>query len=290
MKFKHIFKILAFVATSCFTTISHAQDAEKFICQDNGFVIEVELFEIEHRAQANYNHDSFSMLDDSLGGYINAYQDLSFFPHHQTPIIYIGNNQYLCKTQDIGTKVDGKTIYKNITGMSLGGTLRTGPGTNFPKTGSLRFGDPVDINVNTEVNFNGYDWFKISQGKEFSYQWGGIMCSHNQLLEGIFEQCPQVATTNNTGPFLSLAIGDDGTYGTGLSNIKEKAEALAVNGCRAGCEVDITTTAKCLAYAADTRGGQWIGTGNNIADAKQFAMGHCSNSGAGCSLQIALCN
>ena len=77
----------------------------------------------------------------------------------------------------------------NFPGMSLGGSLRSGPGMEFSKAGSLAENTPVTIIRNTGVAMNGYDWFEIRTGSRTTYQWGGIMCSQGAQLPGIFEQC-----------------------------------------------------------------------------------------------------
>ncbi len=77
----------------------------------------------------------------------------------------------------------------NFPGMSLGGSLRSGPGMEFSKDGSLQENTPVTIIRNTGTSMNGYDWFEIRTGSRTTYQWGGIMCSQGAQLPGIFEQC-----------------------------------------------------------------------------------------------------
>ncbi|MHA7774158.1 SH3 domain-containing protein [Roseibium sp. M-1] len=76
-------------------------------------------------------------------------------------------------------------------GQSLGGVLRTGPGTDYARTGSLQEGTPLTIVRRTRQYMNGYDWFEVrtSDGQS-GYQWGGIMCSVGTQIEGIFQACP----------------------------------------------------------------------------------------------------
>nr|WP_321445866.1 SH3 domain-containing protein [uncultured Cohaesibacter sp.] len=78
----------------------------------------------------------------------------------------------------------------NATGRSLGGRLRDGPGTNFKTVGSLAEGTWLTLVTNTGVVMDGYPWFEIStdDGRR-AYQWGGILCSNGQLLNGVYEQC-----------------------------------------------------------------------------------------------------
>lgn len=78
----------------------------------------------------------------------------------------------------------------NAQGQSLGGNLRSGPGTSYESTGSLQKGTPVTILANTGVTFNGYDWFEVDTNDGRSgFQWGGIMCSDDLQIPGIYQQC-----------------------------------------------------------------------------------------------------
>ncbi|TYC52857.1 SH3 domain-containing protein [Rhodobacterales bacterium] len=75
-------------------------------------------------------------------------------------------------------------------GLSLGGKLRSGPGTSFPQTGSLSEGSRLTILRNSGVSFNGYDWFEVTTaGGQRGFQWGGIMCSAGRQLPGIYQAC-----------------------------------------------------------------------------------------------------
>lgn len=80
-------------------------------------------------------------------------------------------------------------------GASWGGSVRSGPGIEFGKVGSLKEGALVELEENTGVQMNGYPWFKITQynsagGVTLSgYQWGGILCAFD-AREGVHETCP----------------------------------------------------------------------------------------------------
>lgn len=78
----------------------------------------------------------------------------------------------------------------NISGLSLGGVVRSGPGMNYGKIGSTFGKTPVTIVRNTGQYMNGYAWFEIiGQSGRTGYQWGGIMCSPHQYVVGIYERC-----------------------------------------------------------------------------------------------------
>lgn len=80
-------------------------------------------------------------------------------------------------------------------GASWGGSVRSGPGTEFAKIGSLKEGALVELEDNTGVQMNGYPWFKITQYNDVGgvtlsgFQWGGILCSFNGR-DGVHQTCP----------------------------------------------------------------------------------------------------
>ena len=77
-----------------------------------------------------------------------------------------------------------------VSGKSLGGIVREGPGINYRRLRSFRNGRNVRILANSGVRMNGFDWFQISLGNNrTAYQWGGIMCSNRFLLKGIYRVC-----------------------------------------------------------------------------------------------------
>ena len=78
----------------------------------------------------------------------------------------------------------------NVRALSLGGSLRSGPGMHYQKVGSIYGTKPVTLVSNSGVHMNGYDWFEIiaPDGRRV-FQWGGIMCSPNQYIQGVYERC-----------------------------------------------------------------------------------------------------
>lgn len=76
-----------------------------------------------------------------------------------------------------------------VDGKSYGGILRAGPGKEFRRVGSLREGQSVRITSNTRVRWNGYDWFGVGSGGRRGFQWGGLLCSKERKIEGIYKQC-----------------------------------------------------------------------------------------------------
>lgn len=192
-----------------------------------------------------------------------------------------------------------ETSSLTVPGLSLGGKLRSGPGTNHAQVGSLQEGIRITILRNTGVRFNGYDWFEIAAGNgQRGFQWGGIMCSNGQAIAGIFQQCgvPAVpASTQNesagqAGGWMAFALGKHGTFGHGAAPSKAGAEENALINCgNATCQVTDITQGRCHALAM-SRAGNGVGSGETEQAAQNFAMGWCSNSGGnGCEIMYTYC-
>jgi len=78
----------------------------------------------------------------------------------------------------------------NAPGRSYGGVVRAGPGMDTRRLDSLPEGASITIIRRTDASMNGYDWFEIQQSNgNLGYQWGGIMCSENTLISGVFQVC-----------------------------------------------------------------------------------------------------
>ncbi len=74
---------------------------------------------------------------------------------------------------------------------SWGGIVRAGPGREYAKVGSLAEGERITLLKNTGVVTNDYPWFRIRfRGNREGYQWGGIICGLEGLIDGAFETCP----------------------------------------------------------------------------------------------------
>lgn len=77
-----------------------------------------------------------------------------------------------------------------VSGKSWGGKLRGGPGMNFEQVGSLYEGEPVTIIGTSGISMNGYNWFIIrTRGGKEAYQWGGLLCTHERRIAGLYEKC-----------------------------------------------------------------------------------------------------
>jgi hypothetical protein len=76
------------------------------------------------------------------------------------------------------------------TGYSYGGVLRTGPGMNYRRAGSLVEGDWVEIIAATGDWFNGYQWYYVNTPLGEGYHWGGIFCTE-LALEGVLTTCSE---------------------------------------------------------------------------------------------------
>ena len=73
---------------------------------------------------------------------------------------------------------------------SWGGKVRSGPGKEFTKIGSLNNGDPVTLIEGTKIFLDGYEWFKIIyDNNSVGYQWGGILCGFDKPIFGTYSVC-----------------------------------------------------------------------------------------------------
>ena len=132
--------------------------------------------------------------------------DLAFTPSGGTPVPCTGANA----TQTAGTGSaaqpgpseagygsgsiadpgDREPFAVERPGISLGGKVRGGPGTEHAHVTSLPEGTPVTITLNSGTWWNGYDWFVIeANGRQIGYQWGGILCAPTGDVPGTFP-CP----------------------------------------------------------------------------------------------------
>lgn len=78
----------------------------------------------------------------------------------------------------------------DLSGKSWGGKMRSGPGMEFDQIASLSEGEPVTIIQNTTITMNGYNWFLIRRSNgQLGYKWGGILCSNEGTVPGLYDKC-----------------------------------------------------------------------------------------------------
>lgn len=184
-------------------------------------------------------------------------------------------------------------MHLRATGQSLGGHLRAGPGTEFASVDVLPEGAPVGIVGNAGVRFNGYDWFEIVIGDSVGYQWGGILCSENQHVAGLYHQCGVPPAAAEPGGWMAFAIDWRGAVGHGAAPTPREAENFALTHCgNASCTVVAATEARCQALADRQQGAYvyGIGDGGDLAMAEGRALEQCvSASGAQCGISYSYC-
>lgn len=96
-----------------------------------------------------------------------------------------------CKNADYGSNEARPSDGFPLDAGSWGGVVRSGPGREFSRLGSLAEGERITLIENTGVLDNDYSWFKIRyRGSRVGYQWGGIVCGLDQPIDGAFETCP----------------------------------------------------------------------------------------------------
>ncbi len=120
-----------------------------------------------------YSDDLTTFIDDYSSG--EAWMEASFAV------------EPICKA---ASRPETGLVYPRAAG-SWGGIVRSGPGQQYQRLGSLREGERVTLLENTGVMENGYPWLRISyrEGRE-GYKWGGILCSLGEASPDVFEVCP----------------------------------------------------------------------------------------------------
>lgn len=123
---------------------------------------------------------------------------------------------------------------------SWGGNVRSGPGTNYAKIGSLQNGDPVVITKKLSSAGAEYPWFKIQYGNgKVGYQWGGLLCGFRKKINGTFGLCkkdnrsnPRVYDCNSLSSLRSLGnnTGTQITFFIGQTKDKFKIYWLDYEG------------------------------------------------------------
>lgn len=192
------------------------------------------------------------------------------------------------------TSSDGVEV--NAQGRSLGGTLRSGPGTNYSRIGSVAEGTWITILKNTGVRFDGYDWFEIAlDNGTRGFQWGGIMCSNGAPLNGTYSVCGQETRVNTNTPspsggWMAFAVGNNNIFGHGAGNTQAEAQNAALQFCNDNsCQIADVTDAQCHALA-QTPGGSWFGAAPTQRAAEDFAAGFCVGAGASsCRIAYSYC-
>ncbi|MGL1921211.1 MAG: SH3 domain-containing protein [Hyphomicrobiales bacterium] len=190
---------IKFLATSIlclFASQSFAHEGIKYDCGDDKTNLMVEFFEAEGRAQITHNAESFGVIYNDKDGYLNVFKQAQFYPENGKTRVYISSKQFECvfpsdkpKTID-QAEAQVKISNPIYTGRSLGGKVRIGASMQAKQIASLYEGDPIIIMNDSGVEMNGYDWFEIKfKNGKTGYQWGGIMCSDNEKINGLYQQC-----------------------------------------------------------------------------------------------------
>ena len=185
------------LAAACLTMTGHqafASENSNFSCGGNGIDITVELEPETGTATVISPRGTEQLSAESDGAWRDVTQALQFYGEETPPTLWMGSEQFSCEAMfptSVQTRAyGGSKTAVNAPGRSLGGRLRSGPGTDYGTAGSLAEGTPVTILSNSGVQFDGYDWIEVrGQSGFIAYQWGGIMCSENRQIAGIYQQC-----------------------------------------------------------------------------------------------------
>ncbi|HEV7276983.1 MAG TPA: DUF4189 domain-containing protein [Devosiaceae bacterium] len=207
-----------------------------------------------------------------------------------------------------GQVTTGSGPLLEVPGLSYGGKVRSGPGTEYRQVGSLAEGDRIKIIRNSGVAFNGYDWFEVQVGDLVGFQWGGIMCSV-QPVTGVFQQCadmppnaPNAPPTaggggggGSGGGWMAFASDERGTLGHGKGASRGQAEQHAMTFCgNSNCRVIDVTQNSCHAFVDSSQGGYWYGyaSGSDPQVAQETAHINCAGFAAApatCEMRYSIC-
>ncbi len=211
---------------------------------------------------------------------------LQFNPASLT--LWLGSEQFGCNVVEAGNRSGGGI---NRQGRSLGGNMRSGPGTNYDKVASLPEGTPLTILSDSGVRFDGYNWFEVvlDNGAR-GFQWGGIMCSNGDRLNGLYSACgAPVQNARSGGGWMAFAIGSGSRWGHGAGATPAEARQFALQYCGAAdCRVEDETQAACHALALG-HGTHWFGAAQSEGQARDYAMGFCTASSSGCRIEYTYC-
>lgn len=188
-----------FLAAGLFALGSAAQANVEFICDGFGEIgASATYFDEENLIGVTRIcggcGDNLTILQPAVSGSGSRYANdrMEFIEHQGNSFLIIDGVQGTCR--EVGVTAPGAAGQGAgggvLAGISWGGNLRAGPGTQFQDVGSLAEGAPITILEDTGVYFNGYSWFRVqTQTGQQAYQWGGIMCVPGQVVQGIYGNC-----------------------------------------------------------------------------------------------------
>ncbi|MHA7773987.1 DUF4189 domain-containing protein [Roseibium sp. M-1] len=299
-------KSIAFVGvlTAAFLSAAVPADASESLsyrCKLDNLFVFVETIPEEGRAVFEDISGKTSLMPDGRGGYFNDGAGISFEGGNALKL-WLGDVSHSCELAVAApvhqANAGAAATPLNVQGQSLGGKLRSGPGMNFGQSGSLDEGTWLTILNNTGVSMNGFDWFEVATDNGLrGYQWGGIMCSNGEQIQGIYQACGGQAQVSGKYPqvaqgrgWMAFALAPNGKFGHGAAPTRAGAEQLAMNYCGSPqCRIVDATQAACHALATSPN-SNGIGAGDSEQAANNFAMGWCSNNGAqDCRVQYSYC-
>jgi len=84
----------------------------------------------------------------------------------------------------------GNAFTPGTSAVALGGNIRSGPGTDTARTGSLAEGAAITLEQDTGVMLDSYPWFRITAANgDCGFVWGGIICAPQGDVPGVYDSC-----------------------------------------------------------------------------------------------------
>lgn len=186
-----IFSLFIVVASS---SISSAKTVE-YTCNE-GIPLIVDYLEQNNVSIAKISHDSSPKITlvNVRSGSGSRYSNGDWVLHVKGKTALVGTQG---QTDDKCTEVTRNNNHgANHHQLSFprqakswGGIVRKGPGQGYRKKASLKEGEWITILGRTNEIFQDRPWFKIKYRGRVGYQWGGIICSVGQHVEGTFQVC-----------------------------------------------------------------------------------------------------
>ncbi len=192
---KKVSFISALITASFFLTTKTFAAKVEYTCNE-GIPLIVEFLEENNVSIARISHDSSPQITlvNVRSGSGSKYSNGNWVLHVKGKIALVGTQgEFDDKCTEVARRSDETHSPAAITypreAKSWGGIVRSGPGQRYKKKASLKEGEWIILLGPTGEMFQDRPWFKIKYRGRIGYQWGGIICSVGQYVEGTYQVC-----------------------------------------------------------------------------------------------------
>ncbi|MGI9373619.1 MAG: hypothetical protein ACR2OJ_14095 [Hyphomicrobiales bacterium] len=115
---------------------------------------------------------------------------LRFYVNGDTGVLIVKNGSvYPCRKADPTYAPIAEGTFP-ASGASLGGKVRKSADITSQHVFSLAELAPISLLERQDKIWNGSPWFRIrTEDGRTGFQWGGIICSNNELIPGVYKTC-----------------------------------------------------------------------------------------------------